>query len=98
MIKSIENDDIRIGSAPDLVDSMDWRDNHFVGRFKLPLFSVFPKLITISDLENDKDLICFVIRDDFYMHNNVGEKGFSLSLVERINNVWSEFYEKSARK
>ena len=57
MIKSIENDDIRIGSAPDLVDSMDWGDNRFVGRFKLPLFSVFPKLITISDLENDKEMI-----------------------------------------
>ena len=94
MIKSIENDDIRIGSAPDLVDSMDWGDNRFVGRFKLPLFSVFPKLITISDLENDRNLICFVIRRNFW-YNTLMEKGFSLSLVEHINKTWSEFYDQS---
>ena len=93
MIKSIENDNIRVGPAPDLVASINWGDNSFIGRFKLPLFSVFPKLITISDIENDRDLICFVIRRDFYKYNNVMEKGFSLSLVEYINKAWSEFYE-----
>ena len=98
MIKSIENDNIRVGSAPNLVNSMDWRATGFIGRFKLPLFSVFPKLITIDDLENDRDLICFVIRDSFYMYNNVGEKGLSLSLVEHINKTWSEFYEENTRK
>lgn len=98
MVKSIENDSIRIGSAPDLIDNIGWGDDNFVGRFKLPLFSVLPKLITIEDLENDRNLICFIIKRDFYRYNHVMEKGFSLSLVERINNVWSEFYEKSTRK
>lgn len=94
MIKSIENDNIRIGSAPDLVASIDWGENSFIGRFKLPLFSVFPKLITIEDIENDRNLICFVIRRNFW-YNTLMEKGFSLSLVEHINKTWSEFYDQS---
>ena len=98
MIKSIENDNIRIGSAQDLVGSIGWRDDSFAGRFKLPLFSVFPKLITIDDFENDRNLICFVIRRNFYEHNKIMKRGFSLSLVEDINKTWSEFYEESTRK
>lgn len=98
MIKSIENDSIRVGYAQELISSICFEDNNFLGRFKLPLFSVLPKLITIEDLENDKNLICFVIRRDFCNCNSVMEKGFSLSLVERINNIWGELYEKSARK
>ena len=97
MIKSIENDNIRVGYAQDLISSICFEDNGFIGRFKLPLFSVFPELINIEDLANDKNLICFVVRRDFW-HNTDMKKGFSLSLVECINKTWSEFYEKSARK
>lgn len=98
MIKSIENDNIRIGSAQDLFSSVNLEVDGFVGRFKLPLFSAFPKLINIDDVENYKNPICFVIKRDFYRYNNIMESGLPLSLVEYINKTWNEFYEESTRK
>lgn len=95
MIKSIKNDNILIGSAQDLFNNVYWRDGNFIGRFKLPLFSVFPELITAEDLENDRNLICFMMRNDFCRYNNIIKRGFSLSLVEYINKAWSEFYDQS---
>ena len=93
MIKCIDGDIIRVGTISELRDSIDWGKG-FCGRFRLPLFSTSPTLITSEDAENDS--LCFVI--DRYKFERVFRRNLPLEIVEKINKTWNEFYEKSTRK
>ena len=93
MIKCIDNDIIRVGPASELRDSMDWTKG-FCGRFRLPLFSTSPTLITFEDIEYNS--LCFVIRR--YNFERVFCRNLPLETVEKINKTWNEFYEKDTRE
>lgn len=88
MIKSIDNDIIRVGLTSELYDYIGGRG--FCGRFKLPLFSTKPILITEDDIT--ENTLCFVIRE--YIYRIVFDRTLPLKTVEKINKTWNEFYEE----
>ena len=88
MIKTIESENIMIGKASDLESYLG--KNGFCGRFKLPLFST--KLVLIEDYEAKNNLLCLIMKTNFYF-DNTNNKEISLELLEKINKAWNEFYE-----
>ena len=97
MIRAINDDTIRIGPASELRDFIGWYgDGKFYGRYKLPLFSTCPTLISADDVE--ENMLCFVIRRttyEYYIDNNVN--GLPLDIVDLINKTWNKFYEENTR-
>ena len=92
MIKCIDNDIIRIGPTSELSDCVGV-GRGFCGRFKLPLFSTKPIVVTKDDVV--ENTLCFVIRE--YIYRIVFDRTLPLKTVEKINKTWNEFYEESTR-